>query len=101
MPKNHRSGKKIGKSHTTVIDAAEKVIDFLIKLPDVSKVMAGRIASGIKNAPASMKIEKKTGCLLIKVRGSKSIQEISIFSKNLEKVQEQLEENFHQFFQKK
>ena len=85
MPKNHRSGKKIGKSHTTVIDAAEKVIDFLVKLPDVSKVITGRITSGIKNAPASMKIEKKTGCLLIKVRGSKSIQEISIFSKKIKR----------------
>ncbi|MEI8343355.1 MAG: DUF2103 domain-containing protein [Candidatus Moraniibacteriota bacterium] len=101
MPKNHRSGKKIGKNHTTVIDAAEKVVDFLVKLPDVSKVITGHITNGIKNAPASMKLEKKSGCLLIKVRGSKSIQEISIFSKNLETVQAHLKEAFQQFIKKK
>ncbi len=101
MPKNHRSGKKIGRNHTTVIDAAEKVVDFLVKLPDVSKVITGHITNGIKTAPASMKIEQKTGCLMIKVRGTKSIQEISIFSKNLEEVQSQLEEAFQQYIQKK
>lgn len=59
MSKNHRSGGKMGGKHTTVIDAAEKVVDFLLKLPEVSNVVAGRIKSGIGTAQQRIKFKKR------------------------------------------
>ncbi len=94
MSKNHRSGGKMGGRHTTVIDAAEKVVDFLLKQPEVSNVVAGRIKSGIGTAQQRIKIKQETGCLLVMVRGGASIQEIKVFSQSLDKVQEALERNF-------
>jgi hypothetical protein len=94
MAKNHRSGGKMGGRHTTVIDAAEKVVDFLLKCPEVSNVIAGHIKSGIGTAQQRIKIKKETGCLSVVVRGGASIQEIKVFSQNLDRVQEALEKNF-------
>jgi len=96
MPKNHRSGKKMGGKHTTVIDAAEKVIDFLNKNPYVSNIIAGKIKMGLKTSAHSMKITQETGCLSIKVRGTGSIQDIRVFSQNLEIVREAFEKEFPQ-----
>jgi hypothetical protein len=94
MAKNHRSGGKMGGRHTTVIDAAEKVVDFLLKCPEVSNVIAGHIKSGIGTAQQRIKIKKEAGCLSVMIRGGASIQEIKVFSQDLDKVQELLEEKF-------
>ncbi len=96
MGKNHRNGGKMGGRHTTVIDGAIKVVDFLLKSPYVSNVIAGRIKSGIGAAPQRIKIKKETGCLSVVVRGGASVQEIKVFSQNLDLVQTSLEENFQQ-----
>jgi hypothetical protein len=96
MSKNHRSGKKMGGKHTTIIDAAEKVIDYLNKNANVSNIIAGRIKMGLKTSQHSMKITRQTGCLAIKVRGTASIQDIMVFSQNLEQVQCDLENKFPQ-----
>ena len=97
MPKNHRNGKKMGGKHTTVIDAAEKVVDYLQKNVDVSSIIACGIKTGIKTGRHSVKIKVETGCLLLKVRGTKSIQDIRVFSQNLDKVHKEIEEKFPQY----
>lgn len=94
MSKNHRSGKKMGKRHTTLIDAAVPVVDYLLKHSHVTKVLAGHITVRLKTAPHRLKIMEESGCLLLKVRGTASIQEIRVFSQNLEGVREDVEEEF-------
>ena len=94
MSKNHRSGGKMGGRHTTIIDAAAKVVDFLLKQDEVSNVIAGHIKSGIGAAPQRIKIKKLAGCLSVIVRGGASIQEIKVFSQNLDQIKKELEKNF-------
>lgn len=84
----------MGGRHTTVIDGAVKVVDFLLKCPQVSNVIVGHIKSGIGTAQQRIKIKKEIGCLSVMVRGGASIQEIKVFSQDLEKVQELLEGKF-------
>ncbi|EKE11688.1 MAG: hypothetical protein ACD_15C00037G0017 [uncultured bacterium] len=91
---NHRSGGKIGGRHTTVIDAAKPVVDFLLKHPDVTSITVGYIKMRLKTAPQRIKVMEESGCLLLKVRGTASIQELRVFSKNIEKVKNDLEEKF-------
>lgn len=91
---NHRCGGKIGGKHTTVIDAAKPVVDFLLKNTDVTSVTVGFIKMRLKTAPQRMKIMEESGCLFLKVRGTASIQELRVFSKNLAQVRKDLEMKF-------
>ena len=98
---NHRSGKKIGGRHTTVIDAAQPVVDYLQKHPAVTNIIAGHIKAGIGVAPQRLKVREGSGCLYITVRGSASVQELKIFSKNMAQVVADLKEKFAKLCAKK
>ncbi|MFA5994639.1 MAG: DUF2103 domain-containing protein [Parcubacteria group bacterium] len=91
---NHRCGGKIGGKHTTVIDASKPVVDFLLKHPAVISVTVGFIKMRLKTAPQRMKIMEESGCLFLKVRGTASIQELRVFSQDLERVKVALEKKF-------
>jgi len=91
---NHRSGRKIGGRHTTVIDADKPIVDFLLKNREVTSVAVGYIKMGIKVGPQRIKIKEETGCLVLKIRGTASIQEIRVFGKDLNKIREILEEKY-------
>jgi len=39
----HRAGKKFTSSHTTLIDAAEELVDAAAKLSEVTKISLGEI----------------------------------------------------------
>ena len=85
----------MGGRHTTVIDAAAKVVDYLLKMPEVNNVIAGHIKSGISPAQQRIKIKQTSGYLSIMVRGGASIQEIKVFSQNLAQLQKDLENYFY------
>ncbi|MFZ2226367.1 MAG: DUF2103 domain-containing protein [Candidatus Moraniibacteriota bacterium] len=89
--KNHRQGNKMGGRHTTVIDAAQKIVDLAQKMPEVKKVVAGYITSGIRGGKQHVKIEGMVGGLLLKVRGSTCIQEVRVYSKNIKETQGKIE----------
>lgn len=97
MSKNHRSGGKMGGKHTTVIDAAQSVVDYLMRHAHVSNIIAGHITMRLKAAPHRMKIMEESGCLLLKVRGTASIQEIRVFAADIEKVKGDIEQKFRHF----
>jgi len=86
MSKGHKQGGKITGSHTTVIPAAEKVIDLLQKNVGVQKISIGFIKQGIKSGRQAMKIMEMDSGLLLKMRGTASIQEIRVYTNNPEKV---------------
>lgn len=93
--KNHRNGGKAGGRHTTLIDAATAVFDFISKLPAVSSVAAGKIKTNLPVAPHRVIIKEDSGCLSVKVRGTKSIQELKVYSKNLTNIKDTLEKEYN------
>ena len=92
MSKGHKQGGKITGSHTTVIPAAEKLVDFLQKINEVDKISVGFIKHGIKSGKHAIKITESDSGLLLKVRGSASIQEIRIYTKNKKNVENSIKE---------
>jgi hypothetical protein len=93
MSKGHKQGGKITGSHTTVIPAAEKLIDFLQKQKIVNKISIGFIKHGIRNGRHSIKIMQMNSGLLLKIRGSASIQEIRVYTNK----EDELKVNIEQF----
>lgn len=85
----HRSGGKFASSHTTVIDAAEELVDAAIKLSEVTKISLGEIkviGSGMRN----MKFMVTDSGLKAVVRGNTTKQSIYIYSTNIEKTRNDL-----------
>jgi hypothetical protein len=94
MSKNHRAGGKMGGRHTTLIDAAQPIVDYLMKHHLVTNIIAGHITMRIKSAPHRLKVMEESGCLLLKVRGTASLQEIRVFSPDLAQVRADIEDHF-------
>lgn len=92
--KKHRNGDKVAGRHTTIIDAAEKVFDFIKKIPEVSSITAGKIKMNLPTAPHRVSYREESGCLMIKVRGTKSIQELKVYSRSIARIKIILEEKF-------
>ena len=90
MAKGHRQGGKIKGRHTTVIPAAEGVVDFLEKNSTVRKIVVGFIKQGIKGGRHAVKIAQMDSGLLLKIRGTASIQEIRVYTKDRHAVQRRL-----------
>ena len=85
---DHLQGGKYTASHTTVIDAARGPVQAAAKLSCVSKVSLG-IIKQIAKGPLSMKFQDLgPTCFLAKIRGTTSIQEVRVFSSDLEEAKE-------------
>jgi hypothetical protein len=76
----HLSGGKFTASHTTVIDAAAGPAQAAAGLACVSKVSLGLIKSLHTGPPALKFLDAGPGCLLVKVRGVRSLQEIRVYA---------------------
>ena len=86
-PSGHLSGGKFTASHTTVIEAADAPARAAASLDCVSKVSLGLIKS-LKNGPPALKfLDDGPGCLLAKVRGARSIQEVRVYTSDKERTQ--------------
>ena len=87
MPKNHVASNKISGNHTTLIDAAMIIAKAAIKLKTVRRVAPGFIKNGIgtlRKFPASIKITPGKNYIKISVRGKTSIQEIHIYTSDVQ-----------------
>jgi hypothetical protein len=85
----HRAGNKFAGSHTTLIDAAEGLVDATVKLPEVSKISLGEIkviGRGMRN----IKFMEINGGFKCVVRGNTSRQYIFIYSDNPTKTRQSL-----------
>ena len=92
--KNHRSSKKSGGKHTTLIDASIEVYDYIVKIPGISSVTIGQIKVNLPVAPHRVIIKELSGCLSIKVRGTRSIQELKVYSQDIGLIKVVLERKF-------
>lgn len=77
MP-SHKTGRKLTRSHTTIIEKARDVVTMLERLPDVSKISLGIIKQIGLGKPA-VKFHPITGGFRCIVRGNVSLQEIWVY----------------------
>jgi hypothetical protein len=94
MAKNHRKRLKKGGDHTTYIDAARPLRDFLRKQPEVTAISAGKIFSNIGPGPLWMKLKEAQGCLVAVVRGGACLQEVRIYTRNSSKTEDAVRAKF-------
>lgn len=83
-PSGHLSGGKYTASHTTVIAAAEAPARAAARLECVRKISLGLIQT-LRNGPPAIKfVEEGSGCLLVKVRGGSALQELRVYTTDVE-----------------
>lgn len=93
----HASGKKIAPGHSTVIHAAAPIVDAAIKSPLIKKIGLGLIKTLKSGEPLVKILEENPTCLLVKVRGRNSLQEIRLYffeSNQKELVEKLVKDNF-------
>jgi hypothetical protein len=91
MPKP--THKKLTRSHTSAIARVQEVIALIQKLPEVSKISLGIIKHIGVGRPA-VKFHEITGGFRAVIRGNISIQEIFVYTKQVEEVQKLISEMF-------
>ena len=74
------SSKKLTRSHTSLIEAAEDVIKYATEMSEVSKISLGVIKQ-ITVGKQRIKFLPITGGIKAIIRGNASIQEIFIYTK--------------------
>jgi len=79
-------GGKITKSHSTLSEVSDEVVNFLNKLPEITKISIGIISNtgGSANSIWSVKITDEISCVLIKTTQKSINQQIRFYTKNLE-----------------
>lgn len=85
----HRAGGKLTRSHTTLIDAAVAVVDHLQDQAEVSKISLGLIKS-VGKGSTGLKFHAVTGGWRIVVRGSTSLQELVVYTRDPLRTQAEL-----------
>lgn len=94
MSKGHYQGPKRKGRHTTVIPFAMEVVKFVEKLDDVSGISLGIINAKAKSAKPRIIVKQLSGALEVKACGNTSNQTLTLFTKNPEAIQSQLEQQF-------
>ena len=89
----HRGGKKISKSHTTVIDAALGIIDVCSKVKEIEKIALGTIKQIGVGTPR-IKFQDLSGGLKMIIRGRVTMQDFYLYTKSPEQVKTILTEKF-------
>jgi hypothetical protein len=74
----HKTGRKLTRSHTTIIEKARDVVTMLERQPDVTKISLGIIKQIGVGKPA-IKFHPITGGFRCTVRGNVSLQEIWVY----------------------
>lgn len=85
----HRAGGKLTRNHTTLIDAAAPLVDYLQACAEVSKISLGMIKNIGKGTPG-LKFHPVTGGWRVVIRGNVSLQEIVVYTEEPHKVRRSL-----------
>lgn len=87
---SHRAGGKLTRSHTTLIDAAEPLVDWLHERTEVTKISLG-VIKVIGKGPPSLKLHPVTGGWKLVVRGNVSLQEFVVYTSEPHRTRRDLE----------
>lgn len=82
----HLSGGKFTSSHTTVTESAVGPARSAALLPCVSKVSLGLIKTLRSGPPAIKFLDEGPGCVLAKIRGPRTIQEVRVYTSDKDQV---------------
>ena len=85
---NHIQGGKFSNSHTTAIDATKKPAQAAEKLACVSKITLGIIRQIGKSYNRSISFTDEDACLLVKIRGNCTIQEVRVYTSDKQATKE-------------
>ncbi len=87
---------KFSPSHTTYIEQATKILKFLERQENVSKISLGIIKTkkSMSKSFTKQKIKILENHILIKVNSKLAVQEIRVYGQNLEKIEKELIKNF-------
>lgn len=83
--KSSRSGGKYSGSHTTVIPAANDIVDIAHEQDEVTKIAIGFIKTGLSPSKTGARVKigfGENGHVLLQIRGNTSQQEIHVFTKD-------------------
>ena len=97
MTGNHKAGGKITRSHTTIIDQALPIINFIEKHAEVNKIGLGMIKKITVGNPR-IKYLPITGGFKLVIRGRISIQEFYIYTKEPKLLQETISKKYSEVF---
>ena len=86
----HAAGKKIGKRHTTIIDAAAPVIKQARRMEEVDKVVLGTIKTGVRPGKIRLKCVDLPAGLKVTIRGNTAVQTVYLYTRQKRKVQKAL-----------
>lgn len=92
---NHIGGKKISKSHSTMIDVSIDLVKMLNKHPDVKKITLGIITPGLRSSQKRLKVITIKGGIKATVKGTCSMQEIYIYTDQAQAVEKSLFTSFN------
>lgn len=86
MKKDARAGGKYTGSHTTVTPLAARICDIAAASASVRSISPGFITAGLRplRGPRRIKIVERQGALLISVRDTTTLQELHIYTSDLE-----------------
>ena len=91
----HIGGRKITSSHTSVIDSAFPIVNKAVNLPEVNKIALGIIKQvGKTRGVRRLKFLPVIGGWKLTVRADSMVQEIYIYTDELEKTKDTLESLF-------
>ncbi len=79
---------KLTRSHTSMIEPVEALVKQLIKKEEVTKISLGMITPGLPSGQHRVKCLPITGGLKVVVRGTRSKQEIFVYTVEASKVEQ-------------
>lgn len=80
------SGKKYGGTHSSYTKMAGDLVRELVQYPEVKKISAGIIKTNLPNLRGNkrIKIVDEGACLLLRIRGNISMQEVRVYGISME-----------------
>lgn len=82
--------KKISGGHRITSEEVIELVSFIDNLPEVTAINLGMMRSGLKSVQLRIKVNLRNKALRIMARGGPVVQEIWVYSKNLDRTMEQL-----------
>jgi hypothetical protein len=96
MSKDSRSGGKYTGNHTTLIPLGAQVCDIINNISHVHRISPDLIESGLKSVGGKRRVKlivKRNKCILLKVRDNICIQQVWVYTKDVQATQTLLIDN--------
>lgn len=88
--KGHIAGGKITATHTTVTEAAKRVVEVAKKIPAIKRVGLGQITPASGGSHRITVKSQEKGAIVLSVRMPKSIQEVTLYTDSVDYVLREL-----------